>query len=148
MIAKINGDRALALARDVLDIEADAVRALRNQLDDGFVEAWRDRLVNIHPTLLPAFPGINAQYQAWDHGVKYTGVTVHLVTAELDNGPIVLQQPVGVHDGDTAETLADRILVQEHRLYPEAIQIVLDGRWRIDGRRFVRDAQSLVPGSH
>jgi phosphoribosylglycinamide formyltransferase-1 len=103
-----------------------------------FIEAFPNAILNIHPSLLPAFPGLNAQYQAWEHGVKYTGATVHLVTAELDGGPIILQQPVPVHDDDTPDTLAARILEQEHRLYPAAIQILLDHNWRLEGRRVVQ----------
>ena len=105
---------------------------------DGFPNA----ILNIHPSLLPAFPGMNAQHQAIEHGVKVSGVTVHLVTSELDGGPIVLQHTVPVFDRDTRETLADRILEVEHLVYPEAVKIVLDGGWRLDGRRFVRPADA------
>jgi phosphoribosylglycinamide formyltransferase 1 len=106
-------------------------------LSPVFISAFPNAILNIHPSLLPAFPGINAQYQAWQHGVQFTGVTVHLVTAELDGGPIVLQQVVPVHEDDDPETLSARVLEQEHRLYPQAIQIVLDGKWRLEGRRFL-----------
>jgi phosphoribosylglycinamide formyltransferase-1 len=106
-------------------------------LSPTFLDAFPRRVVNIHPSLLPAFPGVDAQRQAFNHGVKITGVTVHLVDAALDAGPIVMQRAVAVHDDDTAETLAARILEEEHRIYPEAIQRVLDGRWRVEGRRFV-----------
>ena len=102
------------------------------------LEAFPNAILNIHPSLLPSFPGLDPQRQALDHGVKVSGVTVHLVTAELDAGPIVLQRPVPVVDGDTPVTLAARILEEEHRAYPEAVRIVLDGGWRIEGRRFVR----------
>ena len=102
-----------------------------------FLDAFPNAIVNIHPSLLPAFPGTNAQYQAWEHGAKWTGATVHLVTAELDGGPIVLQEPVPVKDGDDLDTLAARILEREHHLYPLAIQLLLNGNWRIEGRRFV-----------
>ena len=81
---------------------------------------------------------MNAQYQAWEHGVKCTGVTVHFVTAELDGGPIILQHSVRVEDHDDADTLTARILEQEHLLYPQAVQMVLDGGWKLEGRRFVR----------
>jgi phosphoribosylglycinamide formyltransferase-1 len=101
------------------------------------VNAFPNGVLNIHPSLLPSFPGLDAQVQAWEHGVKVSGVTVHLVTADLDAGPIVLQRAVPVTDDDTPETLAARILVEEHRLYPEAIRLVLDGAWRLDGRRFL-----------
>ena len=107
-------------------------------LGPTFVEAFPNAILNIHPSLLPAFPGMNAQYQAWEHGVKCTGVTVHFVTAELDGGPIILQQAVRVEDSDDADTLAARILEQEHALYPQAVQIVLDGGWKLEDRRFVR----------
>ena len=107
-------------------------------LSPAFVQAFPNAILNIHPALLPAFPGLEAQHQAWQHGVKISGATVHLVTTELDAGPIVVQAAVPVLDDDTAETLAARILVEEHRIYPEAIGMVLDGRWRLDGRRFLR----------
>jgi phosphoribosylglycinamide formyltransferase 1 len=106
-------------------------------LGNTFLEAYRNRILNIHPSLLPAFPGVDAQRQAWTHGVKVAGATVHLVTGELDGGPIVLQAAVPVNDEDTPDTLAARILLEEHRLYPAAVKLVLDGGWSIDGRRFV-----------
>jgi phosphoribosylglycinamide formyltransferase-1 len=102
-----------------------------------FLNEFPNAVVNIHPSLLPAFPGTNAQYQAWEHGVKWTGATVHLVTAELDGGPIVLQETVAVKDNDDVETLTARILEREHHLYPLAIQLLLNGGWRIEGRRFI-----------
>lgn len=95
-------------------------------LSPAFVEAFRGRILNIHPSLLPAFPGLHAQKQALDYGVKITGCTVHLVDEGLDSGPILLQAAVPVEPGDTEETLAARILREEHRLYPAAIQRVLD----------------------
>ncbi len=106
-------------------------------LSSAFVEAFPNRILNIHPSLLPAFPGLNAQEQAWTHGVAVSGATVHIVTPELDDGPIVRQAAVRVEPGDTADTLAARILLEEHRIYPEAIAAVLAGGWRIEGRRFV-----------
>ncbi len=102
------------------------------------LEAFPDAILNIHPSLLPAFPGIDAQAQALAHGVRVSGATVHLVRGELDAGPIVLQGAVDVLDADTPERLSARILEVEHRLYPDAVGIVLDGGWRIEGRRFVR----------
>jgi phosphoribosylglycinamide formyltransferase-1 len=101
------------------------------------LEAFPDAVLNIHPSLLPAFPGLDAQRQALAHGVKVSGATVHFVTSELDGGPIVLQTAVPVLDTDTVETLSARILIEEHRIYPEAIGLVLDGKWRLDGRRVV-----------
>jgi phosphoribosylglycinamide formyltransferase-1 len=109
-------------------------------LSKVFLDVFPNAIVNIHPALLPSFPGTNAQYQAWVHGVKWTGATVHLVTAELDGGPIVLQEPVPVKDGDDVDTLATRILEREHHLYPLAIQLLLNGGWRIEGRRFIAGA--------
>jgi phosphoribosylglycinamide formyltransferase-1 len=107
-------------------------------IGERLLDALPHRILNIHPSLLPAFPGLEAQHQAWEHGVKVTGATVHLVNCDLDAGPIVLQAAVPVLETDTADSLAARILVEEHRIYPEAIRIVLDGRWEIVGRRFVR----------
>jgi phosphoribosylglycinamide formyltransferase-1 len=101
------------------------------------LEAYRDRMLNVHPSLLPAFAGIDAQTQALEYGVRVAGATVHLVTSQLDGGPIVLQSAVPVLDDDTVETLSARILIEEHRIYPEAIRLVLGGGWSIVGRRFV-----------
>ena len=109
------------------------------------IEAFPAAIVNIHPSLLPAFPGLDAQRQALAHGVRVSGVTVHLVTAELDAGPIIVQRAVQVLEHDTEETLAARILVEEHKAFPEAVQRVLDGAWTLDGRRFVARPQDLRP---
>jgi phosphoribosylglycinamide formyltransferase-1 len=106
------------------------------------LDAFPNRILNIHPSLLPAFPGLDAQKQALDHGVRVAGCTVHLVNAELDAGPIVLQACVPVRGDDTVDSLAARILVEEHKLYPQAIALVLDDEWRVDGRRFVRVART------
>jgi len=100
-----------------------------------FVRAFENRILNIHPSLLPAFPGIDAQRQALEHGVKITGCTVHLVDEQLDHGPIVMQRAVEVLDADTVETLTSRILEQEHRTYPEAIARVLSPGFRVQRRR-------------
>ena len=109
------------------------------------LEAFPQAILNIHPSLLPSFPGLDAQRQALEYGVKVTGATVHFVTGELDGGPIVVQRAVPVLDGDTDAALAARILVEEHRAYPEAVRLVLSGRWRVEGRRVVRDAED-APG--
>ncbi len=100
-----------------------------------FIARYRERILNIHPSLLPAFPGLEAQRQALEYGVRYSGCTVHFVDESLDAGPIVLQAVVPVYDDDTVESLSDRILAEEHRLYPRAVRIVLSGRYRIEGRR-------------
>jgi len=109
------------------------------------LSAFPDRILNVHPSLLPSFPGLDAQAQALAHGVRVSGATVHLVNAGLDDGPIILQAAVPVKDADTVESLSARILVEEHRIYPEAIRIVLGGDWRIEGRRFVRATDVVRP---
>ena len=127
------------LARELKarDVRLVCLAGFMRLLTKVFLDAFPQSVVNIHPSLLPAFPGINAQYQAWEHGVKWTGATVHLVSAELDGGPIVLQEPVAVDEKDDVESLAARILEKEHHLYPMAIQLLLNDGWRLDGRRFL-----------
>jgi phosphoribosylglycinamide formyltransferase-1 len=107
-------------------------------LSAEFIQAFPRRVLNIHPSLLPAFAGLDAQHQALDHGVKITGCTVHFVDEHLDSGPIILQAAVPVLDEDTADTLSDRILREEHRIYSEAIGLVLSGAYRLEGRRVMR----------
>jgi len=107
-------------------------------LSASFIQAFRNRILNIHPSLLPAFPGLDAQRQALEYGVKVSGCTVHFVDEGLDSGPIVLQAVVPVLDGDTEESLSSRILEQEHQIYPKAIQYVLDGQIRMNGRRVLQ----------
>jgi len=109
-------------------------------LSPYFVRAFPDRILNIHPSLLPAFPGLEAQRQALEHGVKFTGATVHFVDEQLDAGRIIVQAIVPIADGDTVATLSERILREEHRIYTEAVNIVLEGRYRIDGRRVLIDS--------
>jgi phosphoribosylglycinamide formyltransferase-1 len=110
-------------------------------LSPVFVRAFPGRIVNIHPALLPAFPGLDAQRQAWEHGAKVSGATVHLVDEELDSGPIVAQEAVRVLSSDTPETLAARILEAEHRLYPRAVRLLLEGRYRVEGRRVIVEGE-------
>jgi phosphoribosylglycinamide formyltransferase-1 len=110
-------------------------------LSPVFVRAFPGRIVNIHPALLPAFPGLDAQRQAWEHGVKVSGATVHLVDEGLDSGPIVAQESVPVLSGDTPERLAARILEAEHRLYPRAVRLLLEGRCRVEGRRVIVEGE-------
>jgi len=102
-----------------------------------FVAAYPQRIVNIHPSLLPSFPGLEAQRQALEYGVKFSGCTVHLVDENLDAGPILAQSVVPVHDNDTDETLSARILVEEHRIYSDAVRLILSGKFRIEGRRVI-----------
>ena len=109
-------------------------------LSATFIRQFPNRILNIHPSLLPAFPGLDAQHQALEHGVKITGCTVHFVDEDLDAGPIVMQTAVPVLDGDTVESLSARILKQEHHLYSEALRLVLSGAYRIEGRRVIAAA--------
>jgi phosphoribosylglycinamide formyltransferase 1 len=106
-------------------------------LSPAFITAFAGRILNVHPSLLPAFPGLEAQRQAWERGVKVSGATVHLVDEGLDSGPIVLQEAVAVLATDSPEGLAARILEAEHRIYPRAVRGILEGRCRIDGRRVI-----------
>lgn len=106
-------------------------------LSPYFIKSFPNRILNIHPSLLPSFPGLNAQQKALEYGVKYTGCTVHFVEEKLDSGPIILQAVVPILDTDTEETLSARILVEEHKIYSRAIQLVLDNQTRIEGRRVV-----------
>ena len=131
-------DRALARELQARGVGLVCLAGFMRLVGAPLIDAFPNRILNIHPSLLPAFPGVDAQRQAIAHGVKISGVTVHLVTPELDAGPIVLQRSVPVLEDDTAESLAARILVEEHRAYPEAVGIVLDGGWAVEGRRFVR----------
>ena len=107
-------------------------------LSGGFVSEFAGRILNIHPSLLPAFPGLDAQHQAFVHGAKITGCTVHFVDENLDNGPILLQSAVPIRDDDSLETLSLRILAEEHRIYSEAIAWVLEGNYRVEGRRVLK----------
>ena len=108
-------------------------------LSPAFVARFAPRILNIHPALLPSFPGLEAQHQAWEYGVKVSGCTVHLVDAGCDTGPIVVQRAVPVFDGDTPDDLAARILEQEHVAYAEALRLLLTRSWRVEGRRVVFD---------
>jgi phosphoribosylglycinamide formyltransferase-1 len=131
--------------------EREIIKALREQgvelvclagymrlLSPCFIEEFRGRILNIHPSLLPAFPGLDAQRQAIEHGVKYSGCTVHFVDETLDGGPIVTQRVVPVLDSDTPDTLAARILHEEHEAYPEALALVCSGSYEVVGRRVIR----------
>lgn len=151
--ARERGLRALTLPSKGLDREAydreliDELRTSRVDLvclagymrilSGHFIREFRQRIVNIHPSLLPAFPGLDAQHQALEHGVKFSGCTAHFTEEGLDSGPIISQAVVPVLAEDTAESLSARILKEEHRIYPEAIGLVLSGRYRIEGRRVI-----------
>jgi phosphoribosylglycinamide formyltransferase-1 len=128
-------DRALAAALVARRVDVVCLAGFMRLVGAPLLEVFPNRVLNIHPSLLPAFPGLDAQRQALEYGVRVSGATVHVVTRELDGGPIVLQASVPVLDDDTVDTLAARILVEEHRLYPAAIKVILDGDWSIQGRR-------------
>jgi len=104
-------------------------------LGSEFVEKYKNRIMNVHPALLPSFPGLGPQKRALEHGVKVSGATVHFAAKDVDSGPIILQAHVPVRDDDTVDTLSDRILRQEHRIYPEAIRLFTEGRLKVEGRR-------------
>lgn len=106
-------------------------------LSGHFIREFPQRIVNIHPSLLPAFPGLDAQHQALEHGVKFSGCTVHFVDEHLDAGPIIMQAVVPVNDDDTVDTLSQRILVEEHRVYTDALRLIISGAYGIEGRRVV-----------
>ena len=136
-------DAALSRILDEAGIGLVCLAGFMRILGAAFVRGWQGRLLNIHPSLLPAFPGLASQRQALDHGVKIAGATVHFVDEGVDTGPIVLQASVPVHDADTEASLSERILAEEHRLYPEAIRLFAEGRLRLVGRRvFVDEARS------
>jgi phosphoribosylglycinamide formyltransferase-1 len=130
-------DKAVVDRLQQVGVEWICLAGYMRLLSAVFVEAYPNRILNIHPALLPSFPGLHGQQQAWEYGVKVSGCTVHLVDLELDHGPIVIQRTVPAHSDDTAEELAARILVQEHIAYPEALRALLSRPWRIDGRRVI-----------
>ena len=134
--------------RDELDrrgVELVCLAGYMRLLSPFFIQSYPNRILNIHPSLLPAFPGLNAQRQALDYGVKVTGCTVHFVDEELDHGPIVLQRTVPVLAGDTEEALSARILDEEHVAYPEAVRLVAAGLVRVEGRAVVRAGEERAP---
>jgi len=131
-------DRAIVAALRAHGVDLVCLAGFMRIFSSEMLDAYPRRILNIHPSILPSFPGLHPQRQAIEYGVRYSGATVHLVDSALDGGPIVVQAVVPVKDDDTEDTLAARILAEEHRLYPEAIRVVLDGGWSIDGRRFVR----------
>ena len=130
-------DEAVLEALREHDVDVVCLAGFMRILSPVLVRAFPNRILNIHPSLLPSFVGLDAQRQAVEHGVKVSGCTVHLVDEELDHGPILLQRAVPVNEEDTEEELSSRILEQEHLAYPEAIGLILDGRVRVDGRRAV-----------
>src|SRR5437660_9112603 len=131
-------DRQVVAALHEAKVDLVCLAGYMRLLSPYFVSAFPQRILNIHPSLLPSFPGLEAQKQALDYGVKFAGCTVHFVDENLDAGPIILQSAVPVEDGDTEEMLSARILKEEHEIYSEAVKIVLEGKYKILGRRVVR----------
>jgi phosphoribosylglycinamide formyltransferase-1 len=130
-------DRAMAVELRRRDVDLICLAGYMRLLSPWFIREFQNRILNIHPSLLPAFPGLDAQKQALDYGVRLTGCTVHLVDEELDHGPIVEQAAVPVLPADTVESLSARILVEEHRIYPTAVALIAGGKYRIEGRRVI-----------
>ena len=130
-------DRTLAMELKARNVGLVCLAGFMRLVGADLLDAFPYSVLNVHPSLLPAFPGVNAQQQALEHGVKVSGATVHLVTPELDGGPIIIQACVPVRSDDTSDSLSARILTEEHRIYPEAVKLVLAGGWRVDGRRFM-----------
>ena len=128
-------DKLVVAALGEKNVDLVCLAGYMRLLSPYFVAAFPGRILNIHPSLLPAFPGLESQRQALEHGAKFSGCTVHFVDEYLDAGPIILQAVVPVHDRDTVNTLSERILCEEHRIYSEAVRIVLEGRYRVEGRR-------------
>lgn len=138
-------DRSVVRALQSAGAELVCLAGFMRLLSPLFVRAFPLKIVNIHPSLLPAFPGLHAQRQALEWGVKVTGCTVHFVDEELDHGPILLQQPVPVLEGDTEETLSDRILSYEHQIYPEAVRLICGSHYRVESRRVVLLEEPRLP---
>ena len=136
-------DRTVAELLERHQVDLVCLAGYMRILSAWFVRRFDGRVLNVHPSLLPAFPGLEAQRQAWEHGVRVTGATVHIVDEGLDQGPIVVQEAVPVLAADTADTLAARILEAEHRVYPLAVRILLEGRYRIEGRRVILEEPTL-----
>jgi phosphoribosylglycinamide formyltransferase 1 len=133
--ARPEHDREIIAALREHQVDLVCLAGYMRLLSTAFIEAFRGRALNIHPSLLPSFPGLDAQRAALEHGVRWTGCTVHFVDETLDGGPIILQQPVEVYEDDTVETLSARILLEEHRIYAEAVAQVATGNYEIVGRR-------------
>jgi phosphoribosylglycinamide formyltransferase-1 len=127
-------DRAVLDVLRQHDVELVLLAGYMKIVTPVLVKAYENRMMNIHPSLLPSFPGLDAQKQALEHGVKISGCTVHFVTEGVDEGPIVIQAAVPVQEGDTPETLAARILIEEHNIYPKAVQLYAEGRLKVEGR--------------
>lgn len=140
---KTEYDRALSRELEQRGVDLVCLAGYMRILGPEFIQTFAGKTINIHPSLLPAFPGLNVQQKAIDYGVKFSGCTVHFVNEEVDGGPIILQAVVPVHDSDDADSLAERILIQEHLIYPRAIQMIIENRLHIDHRR-VSSKESVI----
>jgi phosphoribosylglycinamide formyltransferase-1 len=138
-VAREEHDRRVAEALTEAGVDLVVLAGYMRILTAWFIQQFPERILNIHPALLPAFPGLDSQHQAWEYGVRYSGCTVHFVDEKMDSGPIVAQAVVPVFDDDTSDTLAHRILAEEHRIYSEGIALALSGKYRIEGRRVIRE---------
>ena len=137
-------DEAVVTLLRARGVELVVLAGFMRLLSPVFVKAYSNRIMNIHPALLPSFPGLNVQQKAVEHGVRFSGCTVHFVNEECDEGPIIIQAVVPVFAGDTGEALAARILEQEHRIYPRAIQLYAEGRLKVIGRKVLVDHPAKV----
>lgn len=140
-------DAALVQALREAEVDLVVLAGFMRIITPVFVDAFPHRIMNIHPALLPAFPGLHVQRKALEYGVRFAGCTVHFVDTGTDTGPIIIQAVVPVHDNDTEETLSARILEQEHQIYPKAIQLFAEGRLRVEGRRVLVDRYAPPMGS-
>lgn len=136
--SKNEHESEIIAALQAQDIDLICLAGYMRLLSRDFVQSFPERILNIHPSLLPSFPGLDAQKQAIEHGVKWTGCTVHLVDATLDGGPIIAQRAIPVFEDDTEKTLSERLLAEEHLLYPEALALIANGNYRVVGRRVLR----------
>lgn len=140
-------DKALVECLQGNGVELVCLAGFMRILTPVVIEAFPQRIVNIHPSLLPSFPGLKVQHKALEHGVKFSGCTVHFVTEEVDAGPIIIQASVPVLDDDTEERLAERILAEEHKTYPQALQWIAEGRLHLKGRRVLLDGAQIEPNT-
>ena len=137
-------DRAMTAAIEDAGAEFVCLAGFMRLLSDPFIEHWRDRLINIHPSLLPAFKGLDVHQRVLDAGEEVSGCTVHFVRSEMDAGPIIVQAAVPVRPGDTPEALAARVLEQEHKIYPRALRLIAEGRVTVEGERVLIDGQEAA----
>ena len=140
---RVDFDRAVVAALQAANVDLVVLAGFMRLITAPFIAAFPERIINIHPALLPAFPGLHVQRKALEAGARFSGCTVHFVDGGVDTGPIIIQAVVPILDDDSEESLSARILVQEHRIYPRAIQLIAEGRLRIEGRR-VRIADAAV----